>query len=281
MSKPFDATLKELITHHPEDWLTQLGIPITATPEILNVDLSTVTAAADTLIKVGDLVVHIDVESGPDDDLGTRILLYNVLTHREVGVPVHSVVVLLRPKAAGRDLSDVVEYSSPGGNGGLRFQFQIIRAWELDAEEWLRAGIGLIALAVLGRPPAGLTRLQALPGLAERIVARGQREAPAEVGVIVAASFILSTMHVGAGAARTIFSRLFAMDEIPGVTYLQELGAIRHQRNLITRAARKKLGAPTETQVNKLNVIEDIDRLDRMVLKIASVKSWDGLLRVK
>ena len=88
MSKPFDATLKELITHHPEDWLEQLGIPITTPPEILNVDLSTVTAAADTLIKVGDLVVHIDVESGPDDDLETRVLLYNVLTHRETGLPV-------------------------------------------------------------------------------------------------------------------------------------------------------------------------------------------------
>ena len=65
MPKPFDATLKELVTSHPADWLTQLGIPVTTEPEVLNVDLSTVTAAADTLVKVGDVVFHIDIESAP------------------------------------------------------------------------------------------------------------------------------------------------------------------------------------------------------------------------
>ena len=58
MPKPFDATLKELISSYPVDWLTQFGVPVTAPPEVISADLSTVTAAADTLIKVGDLVVH-------------------------------------------------------------------------------------------------------------------------------------------------------------------------------------------------------------------------------
>src|SRR3954469_15576485 len=99
MPKPFDATLKELITAHPVDWLTQLGVPVAAPPEVLSADLSTVSAAADTLLKVGDLVVHIDLESGPDDALARRMLLYNVLAHRHTGLPVRSIVVLLRSNA--------------------------------------------------------------------------------------------------------------------------------------------------------------------------------------
>ena len=46
MSKPFDATLKELIRAYPTDWLTQLGVPVTGVPEVISADLSTVTAAA-------------------------------------------------------------------------------------------------------------------------------------------------------------------------------------------------------------------------------------------
>ena len=282
MSKPFDATLKELVTNHPVDWLEHLGIPITAPPEILNVDLSTVTAAVDTLIKVGESVVHIDIESGPDDDLGKRFLLYNVLAHYHTGLSVHSVVVLLRPKAVGRDLQDVVEYGEPDGCG-LRFRFQIIRVWELNAEALLRGGVGLMPLAVLGRPPDGQTRLQALPAQVERMRARARRERPAEAGVILSAAFILATMHVGASVAESIFSKVCAMDDsdFPGVAFLEERGARKHARALIVMLARTKFGEPTEKQVNKLTAIDDIERLDRIGIALLSATNWDALLRVK
>src|ERR1051325_1097294 len=110
MSKPFDATLKELIASYPADWLTQLGVPVTHAPEVLSADLSTVTAAADTLIKVGDLVIHIDLESGPDDFLARRMLLYNVLAHHRTGLPVHSIVVLLRAHAVGGGPHNGIDY---------------------------------------------------------------------------------------------------------------------------------------------------------------------------
>ncbi len=87
MPKPFDATLKELIEAFPDDWLRQLGVPLAGPVEVLSPELSTVTADADALIRVGDAVVHIDAESGPDPDLPTRMLLYNVLAHRQTGCP--------------------------------------------------------------------------------------------------------------------------------------------------------------------------------------------------
>src|SRR4051794_34319439 len=62
MPKPFDATLKELIEAFPTDWLAQIGIPVTGPIRVLSPELSTVTAAADALIRVGDAVVPIDTE---------------------------------------------------------------------------------------------------------------------------------------------------------------------------------------------------------------------------
>lgn len=180
MSKPFDATLKELVTAYPVDWLTQLGVPITAPPEVLTADLSTVTAAADTLIKVGDLVVHIDLESGPDDELARRMLLYNVLAHHHTKLPVPSIVVLLRSNAVGGGPTDGVEYAPNPGVSELRFRFETVKAWELSSEAMLNAGLGFLPLAVLGKPPPGQTRLQALPAIAKRIADRAEQEAKAD-----------------------------------------------------------------------------------------------------
>ncbi|WP_395146554.1 hypothetical protein [Armatimonas sp.] len=51
MAKPFDATTKFLVETHSADWVRLLGLPY-AEAKLLDTDLSTVTAAADTLLRV-------------------------------------------------------------------------------------------------------------------------------------------------------------------------------------------------------------------------------------
>jgi hypothetical protein len=280
MSKPFDATLKELVTSYPVDWLTQLGVPITAPPEVLTADLSTVTAAADTLLKVGDLIVHIDLESGPDDSLARRMLLYNVLAHHHTGLPVHSIVVLLRSNAVGRS-SDVVEYAPRPGASELRFRFETVRVWELPAADILRAGVGFLPLAVLGKPPSGKSREQALPEVVERIAERAEREAKADAGVLLTSAYILSSMHVSGDVARSIFSKVRAMQMTETYQFILDEGAVKHMRQFILKTGTEKLGEPSEKQKNKLSAIEDLERLDRIALKVLTAKSWDAVLRVQ
>jgi hypothetical protein len=281
MSKPFDATLKELVTSYPVDWLTQLGVPITAPPEVLTADLSTVSAAADTLIKVGDLVVHIDLESGPDDFLARRMLLYNVLAHHHTGLPVRTIVVLLRSNAVGSGPPDRVEYSPQPGSCELRFRFETLRAWELPAEDMLKAGVGFLPLAVLGKPPAGKSREQALPEVVERIAERAELEAKPDAGKLLTSAYILSSMHVQPAIARGIFNKVIAMQESGTYQLILEEGAVKHTRQLILRLGRKQLGEPTDKQKNKLDTIEDLGRLDRIAEQILTAKNWDTLLRVK
>lgn len=281
MPKPFDATVKELVTAHPADWLAQLGVPITAPPEVLSAELSTVSAAADTLIKVGELVVHIDLESGPDDTLARRMLLYNVLAHRHTGLPVHSVAVLLRPNAVGGGPTDGVSYAPRPERGELRFRFETVRAWEIPTEEALRAGIGFLPLAVLAKPPAGTTRAQALPGIVEHIAERAAREAPAEAGVLLTSAYVLSGMHVERTVARGIFNKVISMQESGTYQLILEEGAAKFAREMILDLATDKFGEPSEKQKNKVLVLEDVERLRRMMRSVSTAKSWDALLRVK
>jgi len=274
MSKPFDATLKDLICSYPADWLAQLGVPVTEPPEIISADLSTVTAAADTLIRVGNLVVHIDVESGPDDSLAQRMLLYNVLAHHHTDLPVRSVAVLLRSKAQRANLSNRLNYEN------LSFQFDIVRMWEMPAEDLLAAGVGLIPLAVVGKPPSGTTREQALPGQVERIVDRVKQDAKPEIDKLMTATYILASMHVEPTVAREVINHVLKMSELPGYKLILEEGAIGHMHELILKMGRKKIGEPTEKQITKLKAIQDLDRLDRIALKASTAKSWEALLRV-
>ncbi len=53
MSMPFDATLKDLGREAPADLLTAFDRPPGGAVALLNVDLSTVTTAADLVIGIG------------------------------------------------------------------------------------------------------------------------------------------------------------------------------------------------------------------------------------
>src|SRR5438270_180394 len=92
---PFDATLKDLVRDYPDDWRAQLDGPGRGPVRVLTPDLSTLTAFADVVLHCGDSLLHLDFQSGPDPALQPRVLLYNALLHREYGLPVHSLIVLL------------------------------------------------------------------------------------------------------------------------------------------------------------------------------------------
>lgn len=273
MPKPFDATLKSLVRNHPADWLRHLGVPFTAHPTVLDADLSAVSAAADTLIRVGSRVVHIDLEAGPDDELATRMLLYNVLAHRQTGLPVRSVAVLLRSNAVRANLTDRVEYE------GLTFRYELVRVWEEDAERFLTGGVGLMPLAVLARPPAGMTREQALPDHVRRMAERAEAEVPGEEADLLTSAFLLAGMHIPRDRARNIFTRVLQMRESDTYLGILEEGAVAELRESVLKLGRAKFGAATSEQANKLKAIEDLERLRRLVVRVLKVDSWDALLR--
>jgi hypothetical protein len=113
MSHPFDATLKELLTADPNDFVAGFDLPKGSPARILNVDVSTITAATDVALGFGSPlheIIDLNFQSGPDKSLPARLLLYNAAFFLRFGVPVRSIVVLLRPKANAKRLSGKLGY---------------------------------------------------------------------------------------------------------------------------------------------------------------------------
>ena len=75
----FDATLKDLVAENLSDFATVFGLAETGPLSLLNVDLSTVSAATDIVFKRGDPpseIVDLNFQSSADRLLPNRLHLY-------------------------------------------------------------------------------------------------------------------------------------------------------------------------------------------------------------
>jgi hypothetical protein len=77
-------------------------------------------------------------------------------------VPVHSVVVLLRPRAESPALRGSVRYQARAGRGHMDFGFEIVRLWQRPVEALLSGSLATLPLAPLGQLPAGSSPDEAL-----------------------------------------------------------------------------------------------------------------------
>src|SRR5690348_9571469 len=97
MSKPFDAPLKRLPEDYPQDWARLVGVPKSSQVTVIDADLSTVTAAADKVLRIDEAnpwLLHLEFQASYDAGLSQRVLHYNVLLHVRHSLPVRSVAIL-------------------------------------------------------------------------------------------------------------------------------------------------------------------------------------------
>ena len=154
MAKPFDATLNALIDLRPADWANSfarlVGIP--PGPSVsLDTDLAT-TLQADKLFRIDGAkpsLLHLELEANPRTGIPRELTRYNTLVDHLHGLPVETVLILLRPKAQASDQTG--EYRRVGVNGNLiaEFRYRVERVWERPINFWLQSGLGLAPLALL------------------------------------------------------------------------------------------------------------------------------------
>ncbi|HZV07631.1 MAG TPA: hypothetical protein VE999_21270 [Gemmataceae bacterium] len=280
MPLPFDATLKELVQAHPADWLAMLGEPPSGPVEILTPDLSTLTAFTDIVLRTGDSLLHLDFQSGPDPTLPRRILLYNVLLHDGYGLPVHSVVILLRPRADRGDLTGTLSYAARPGRGKLEFVFEVIRLWQMPVERLLASGLGTLPLAVLGQMPAGREPDEALPAVIAQLVQRIDGEAPPEQGpILLTASFVLTGLRVSQQRVLELFQGVRKMRDSTAYQAILDEGRAEEARRLLLRLGRKHLGNPDAAVEVTVRAITDVERLELLAERVTDVASWQDLLQ--
>src|SRR5688572_29425538 len=130
MAKAFDATLNTLIDDHVGDWASFLAARCGVPPgpaTVLDTDLST-TLQADRLFRINGPVpaaVHLELESTGRLGIPDELLRYNVAARAIIELPVHSVLVLLRPKATATDLTGQLDVNGANGIPYLTFRYTV------------------------------------------------------------------------------------------------------------------------------------------------------------
>jgi predicted transposase YdaD len=290
MPMPFDATMKGLVERFQGDYETMLDLgegPLSP----LNVDLSTITAATDVALGHGeplDRIVDINFQSGPDELLDARVLLYNVLLHYRFRVPVHSVLVLLRPIADGPHCGGKLCYEGRPQKGKIEFTYEVIRLWEQPVQRFLEGGLGTLPLATLCRLPEAVEEEQALESVVRTIAARLAREArPEDRATLLTAAYVLIGLRVPRPVADRLFQGVQTMRESTTYQAIVEEGVVRGRaegraeglRRVLFRLGSRRFGPVPEAVRQGIESISDSDRLEELTERALAVTSWNELLQ--
>jgi hypothetical protein len=284
MAMTFDATLKDLARERPQAFLAAFDEVPTGPVRLLNVDLSTVTALADVVIGLGEPlqeIIHLDFQGSASARKHADILCYNALLFAHYLVPVHSIVVLLRPQAAHSNLNGRVSYAARPARGSMDFGYEVVPLWTMPVEQLLGWELGAAPLAVLGRVPEGMTLADGLLHVAGRLAERLERETtPAEAKKLLTKAFLLTGLRLPRAEAREIFRRARSVDMRESDTYLAILDEGREEgiKKVLLLQGEQRFGPASEPLKTRLEAITDLDRLERLSLALLTASNWQELL---
>ncbi|MGO9597570.1 MAG: Rpn family recombination-promoting nuclease/putative transposase [Isosphaeraceae bacterium] len=281
MSKPFDATTKELIESDPRAWLELLLGRRLDRVRTLNVDLSTITAEGDSVISVEDAtpwLVHIEFQSSYDPSLPLRLQRYNILVNYRHRLPVQSVALLLCRNADGPALSGLLQQSLPDGLVYHEFRYNVVRTWERPCSEILAGGLATLPLA-----PLGNVKVEDLPAVIQAMQLRLEREATkSEAQTLWMATYLLMGLKYSDELIDRLLEGVQIMKE--SVTYQKILreglaeGRAEEAKKILRRQGSKRFGKPDPWVDAAIDSTSDLERLEQLVDRILDVQSWDELL---
>jgi hypothetical protein len=295
MSKPFDATLNNLIDDHVDDWGTFLGTRAGIPPgRVVPLDTNlSVTAQADKLFRIEGprpALLHLEFESSGRLGLPEELLRYNVLARSELHLPVHSVVVLLRPKSNASDLTGELSIDGADSRDYLRFRYTVVRVWQESMEALFAAGAGVAPLGVLTNE-ASADLSAAFDRLAHRL--GPPFVPPAESRSILGSSFVLCGLRYNAERIAELYRRVsmsLSVQDSTSIQFLRDLfkseglkegkaeGKAESARALVLRLGEKRFGKATPVTISTINGITDFDRLARMAERVIDGAGWPDLL---
>jgi predicted transposase YdaD len=298
MRKPFDPTMRDLYELAPAAWLEFFGIPVPDPSQVQVIDsnLSTITAEADKVVRVGGaepLIVHTEFLTGRDLGYPDQAHWYNTLLRRRHQLPVWTVVVLLRPAADGPELTGSYEKSVPGLGPNLWFRYDVVRVWLQPPEKLLTAGLPVLPLA-----PVSDVAPERLPEVLTMVAERLKREADPELRKTLWTSTRLlmglrypreqvgeliegvANMVLGIHGIEDswVYQDIFAKGRAEGEAKGRAEGRVEDARQVLLRQGRKKFGPPDPQIEAAIATIADLDRLHDLLDRIFDVSSWEELL---
>ena len=277
--KPFDASLKDLIEEYARAWAEQFTPGPVLDVAVIDADVSTVTAAADKVIRVrsadGDCLLDLEAQSSFDADKPGRMLLYSVILNQRHRLPVRSVMVLLRREANATALTGVVELRhAPADPPYLTFRYAVIRLWQQPLAPLLNGPIGLLPLAPLTDEAEA-----DIQGVVDHVIRRFRAETPREEAAkMETATFILMGMRYEKAVLAQLYQGVPDMEESSGYQLIMERGEQKALIRVILKEGRLKFGEPNASQLSSLQGIKDLGRLEELIGRRDSVATWEDLL---
>ncbi|MGG6270035.1 Rpn family recombination-promoting nuclease/putative transposase [Leptolyngbya sp. AN03gr2] len=269
----FDTTCRRLAEQFPEDfasWLLGYRVPLT---ELSPTELSIEPIRADSVILLQGQaeIVHIEFQTEPKDDIPMRLADYRLRLHRKFPEKtIHQVVIYLRETTSARVFQNYFEIA------GMYAEFNVIRIWEVAAEELLPFP-GLLPFVGLSRSNDPIRALRrAVRGILDIEDESQQHEA-------MAAAYVLSGLRFEVAVIAQVIRRDVMRESVTYQAILQEgheAGREDQTISLVTRLLTRRLGQGLSEEMRSrlstlpLPVLEDLSEalLDFTVL--SDLESW-------
>jgi hypothetical protein len=274
----FDVATKELVWDDPITWLNRLGVKVDGPVELIDTDITTLTAAADKVIKVGGpepYLVNIELHSYHEKDLVRTLWFRQVALDYRHNLPVLTAVVLLCKEANSPQLSGNYERYLPDGSRTNHYNYKVVRLWQEDPELYLNAGVDLLPLV-----PLTAVREAELPALIERMGDRIKQEPPLHADKLWLATLLLMGLRYPDELVLSLLQGVRTMHQSTTYERILKEGSLGTLRRVIRRQGTQKYGEPGPMTAETLEAIVDIDRLEALCDKIVQpdIKSWEDLL---
>jgi len=290
----FDVSAKELVWDDPAAWLDRFAIGPRGPVSVIDSDITTLTAAADKVLKVGGpdpYLVDLEPHSYHDTVLTRTLWFRQVALDYRHNLPVLTVLVLLCKEANSPGLTGAYERQLPDGWLTNRYNYRVVRLWKEDPQPYLTAGVNLVPLAPLTNVAA-----ESLPDLVRRMADRINAEPEPRAAKLWTATYLLMGLRVPDEVAAHLLEGVQNMRE--STTYQAILreglneglimgrneglieGRVAEAQRLLLRQGGIRFGAPDETTRAAIEAVRDLDRLERMSDRLLDmgIHDWDGLL---
>jgi predicted transposase YdaD len=282
----FDVSAKELVLDDPVAWLRRLGIDPRGPVEVIESEITVLTASADKVIRVGDPVepflVNLEFQSGHDASLVRTTWLRQVALDHRHDLPVLTVLVLLRKQANSPSFTGVYERFLPDGRLANRYDYQVVRLWKERVGSFLDAEAELVPLA----PLADVQESQ-LPELVQKMAERINALESGRAAKLWTASYYLMGLRYSDEVIENLLGGIQAVKE--STTYQKVLrdgeikGKTIEARQIVLRQGTRRFGPPEAPAVAALEGIHDIARLEGLIDRSydAVIRDWNDLLGLR
>ncbi|GBF54399.1 hypothetical protein N0824_02266 [Microcystis sp. 0824] len=269
----YDSTCKFIALEYSRDLATWLlGKPLELT-EIKPSELSLEPIRADTLIflESEELILHIEFQTDPKEDIPYRMLDYATRLYRRYPrKPIHQVVIYLRKSDSPTVRQN--DYKQ----GKTSHQFEVIRLWEQPSEPLLKAS-GLFPFAILAQAEKQENLLRQIAQEIEQISdSREQSNLAASTAIL--AGLVLK---------KDIIQRLLRKDIMKESVIYQEIwseglqeGRQEGEANLVLRQLNRRVGDISPELLPNIRSLdlEQLENLGEALLDFQSLQDLEEWL---